>query len=81
MVDITVSTERLGRLSVSDTRAMPVSSNIAHARTAAIHAAAAAAAAAKHHSDIRCAYNHLGLTDIAGIYIVPFPIPDQRAVR
>ena len=72
LVDVSASAELLGRLSVSDTRAMPVSSNIAHAQSAAIEAAAAAAAA-KHTAGVKRAYRHLGLKDIARISILPFP--------
>ena len=59
---------------MSDGRAMPVSSNLSHARTSAIDAAAAAAAAAnKLPVDVKRAYKHLGLKDIPRISVLRFP--------
>ena len=55
---------------MSDDRAVPVSSNFTHARTAAI---TSAAAAKQHTADVQRAYKHLGLKDISRISVLPFP--------
>lgn len=50
-VHVTASAERLGRLTMSDDRAMPVSPFVSHAQTSAIDSAAAADEA-KHATDV-----------------------------
>ena len=56
---------------MSDDRAMPVSSNLAHARTSAIDSASAAASK-KRTAEVKQAYKRLGLKDIARISVLPF---------
>ena len=60
LVNVASSAERVSKLTVSGGRAMPVSSRLAHARTAAI-AAADAADDARHEASVRRAYATLGL--------------------
>ena len=72
LVDVESSAESLSKLTVSVDRAMPVSSRLAHARTAAI-AAADAAADARHKASVRRAYVTLGLKEVARIATLPFP--------
>ena len=52
LVDVESSAESLSKLTVTGDRAMPVSSRLAHARTAAI-AAADAAADARYEASVR----------------------------
>ena len=59
------SGDLLGRLTMSDDHAMPVSSNLAHARASAINSAAAVAAA-KHTADVKRAYKHPGSSGLRG---------------
>ena len=56
--------QRLSKPTVTGDRAMPVSSRLTHARTAAI-ATADAAAEARHEASVRRAYVTLGLKDVA----------------
>ena len=72
LVDVASSAERLSKLTVTVDRAMPVSSRLAHARTAVI-AAADAAVDARHQASVRRAYVTLGLTAVARISTLPFP--------
>ena len=72
LVDVASSTERLSKRSLTGHRAKPVSSRLAHARTAAI-AAADAAADARHEAFVRRAYVTLGLKEAARIATPPFP--------
>ena len=72
LVDVASSAESLSKLTVTVDRAKPVSSRLAHARTAAI-AAADAAADAKHETSVRRAYVTLGIKDVARIATLPFP--------
>ena len=72
LVDVASSSERLSKLSVTGDRAKPVSSTLAHARTATI-ATADAAADARHEASVRRAYVTLGLKDVARIAALPFP--------
>ena len=74
LVDVASSAERLSKLTVSGDRPKPVSSRLAHARTAAI-AAADAAADAKHEASVRRAYVTFGMKDVARIATLPFPPP------
>lgn len=55
-----------------DARVMPVSYNVAHARTYVIDAAAAAVAAT-HTIDVKRAYKHVGLKDISRASTLLFP--------
>ena len=64
LVDVASSAESLSKLTVTVDRAKPVSSRLAHARTAAI-AAADAAADEKHETSVRRAYVTLGIKDVA----------------
>ena len=57
---------------MSDDSAMPLSSNLAHARTSAIDSAAAAAAT-KYTAEVKRAHERLGLKDTAVILIISFP--------
>ena len=57
---------------------MPVSSRLAHARTATI-ATADAAADAKHEASVLCAYVTLGLKEVARITTLPFPASVNKA--
>ena len=78
LVNVASSAERLSKLTVSGDRAMPVSSRIAHARTAAI-AAADAAADARHEASVRRAYVTPGLKEVARIATLPFPASVDKA--
>ena len=64
LVNVASSAERLRKLTVSGDRVMPVSSRLAHARTAAI-AAADAAADARHEASVRRANVTLDLKEVA----------------
>ena len=64
LVDVASSAERLSKRTVAGDRAMPVSSRLAHARTAVI-ATADAAADARHEASVRRAYVTLGLEEVA----------------
>ena len=68
----------LSKLTVSGDRAMPVSSRLAHARTAAI-AAPDAATDARHEASVRRAYVTLGLKKVARIATLPFPAYVDKA--
>ena len=59
-------------------RAMPVSSRLAHARTAAI-AAPDAATDARHEASVRRAYVTLDLKEVARIAALPFPASVDKA--
>ena len=72
LVDVASYAERLSKLSVTEDRAKPVSSRLAHARTAAI-ATADAAADARHEASVRRAHVTLGLTEVARLATLPFP--------
>ena len=72
LVDVASSAERLSKRSVTGDRAKLVSSNLAHARTAAI-ATADAAADARHEATVHHEYVTLGLQDVARISALPFP--------
>ena len=63
LVDVASSAELLGRLTVANDRAKPVSSNIAHARTSATDAAATTVEA-KHISSVKRLYVAMPLKDI-----------------
>ena len=63
---------------MTEDRAKPVSSTLAHARTAAI-VTADAAADARHEESVRRAYVTLGLKDIARISTLPFPASVNKA--
>ena len=78
LVDVVSSAERPSKLSVTGDRAIPVSSRLAYARTAAI-ATADAAADARHEASVRRAYVTLGLKDVACIATLPFPAPVNKA--
>ena len=78
LVDAASSAERLGKLSVTRDRPMPMSSRLAHARTAAI-ATADAAADARHEASVRRAYLTLGLKEVARIATLPFPASVNKA--
>ena len=57
---------------------MPVSSRLAHARTAAI-ATADAAADARHEASVRHAYATLGMKEVARIATLHFPASANKA--
>ena len=57
---------------------MPVSSRLAHARTAAI-ATADAAADARHEASVLRAYGTVGLKEVARIATLPFPASVNKA--
>ena len=78
LVDVASSAERLSKLTVTGDRAMPVSSRLAPARTAAI-ATADAAADARHEASVRRAYVTLGLKEVARIATLPFPASVNKA--
>ena len=78
LVEVASSAESLNKLTVAVDRATPVSSRLAHARTAAI-AAADAAADAKHETSVRRAYVTLGINDVARIATLPFPASVSNA--
>ena len=78
LVDVASSAERLSKLSMTGDRAKPVSSTLAHGRTAAI-ATAVAAADARHQASVRRAYVSLGLKDVARIATLPFPASVKKA--
>ena len=63
---------------MSGDRAMPVSSRLAHARTAAI-AAPDAAADARHEASVRRACVTLGLKQVARIATLPVPASVDKA--
>ena len=77
-VDVSSSAERLSKLTVTGDRAMPVSSRLAHARTAAI-ATADTAADTRHEASVRRAYVTLGLQEVARIATLPFPASVNKA--
>ena len=78
LVDVAYSAERLSKRSVTGDSAKPVSSRLAHARTAAI-ATADAAADARHEASVRRAYVTLGLKEVARIATLPFPASVNKA--
>ena len=78
LVDVASSAERLSKLCVTGDRAKPVSSTLAHARTAAI-ATAYAAADVRHQASVRHAYVTLGLKNVARIATLPFPTSANKA--
>ena len=78
LVDVASSGERLSKLPVTGDRAKPVSSRLAHARTAAI-ASAHAAADASYEPSVRRAYVTLGLEYVARIATLPFPASVKKA--
>ena len=78
LVDVASSAERLSKRSVTGDRAKLVSSNLAHARTAAI-ATADAAADARHEATVHHEYVTLGLQDVARISALPFPASVNKA--
>ena len=63
--------ERLGRLTLADDRAKPVSSNVAHAKSSALEATVAAAEA-KHVSSVKRVYVTTPLKDIDRVSTLPF---------
>ena len=77
-MDVASSAERLSKLTLTGDRVMPVSSRLAHARTAAI-ATAEAAAVSRHKASVRRAYVTLGLKEVARITTVPFPASVNKA--
>ena len=77
-MDVASSAERLSKLTASGDRAMPVSSRLAHARTAAI-ATADAAADARHEASVLRAYGTVGLKEVARIATLPFPASVNKA--
>ena len=72
LVDFASSAERLSKLSVTGDHAKPVSSTLAHDRSAAI-VTAHAVADARHEASIRRACVTLDLKDVARISTLPFP--------
>ena len=68
----------LRQLAVTVDRAMPISSCLAHARSAAI-ATADAAADARHEASVRRAYITLGLKEVARIATLPLPASVNKA--
>ena len=79
-VDVASSAERLSKLSVNGDRAKPVSTTLAHSRTAAI-ATTDAAGDASHEASTRRAYVTHGLKDVSLIATLPFPPPQTRLQR
>ena len=77
-MDVESSAESLSKLAVTGDRAMPVSSRLAHARTAAI-AAPDAATDARHEASVRRAYVTLDLKEVARIAALPFPASVDKA--
>ena len=78
LVDVASSAERLRKPSETGDRAMPGSSRLAHARTAAI-ATADSAADTRHEASFRRAYVILGLNELACIATLPFPASVNKA--
>ena len=78
LVDVASSAERLSKLTLTGDRAMPVSSRLAHARTAAI-VTDDAAANARHEASVRRAFVALGLKEVARIATLPFPASLNKA--
>ena len=78
LVDVPSSAARLSKRSVTGDRAKPVSSTLAHARTAAI-STADAAADARHEATIHRAYVTSGLKDVARISALHFPASVNKA--
>ena len=72
LVDIASSAERLSKLTVSDDRTKPVSSDLARERTAEL-ATAAALAKSTLDDSVRRAYVKLSHKDVPRIYLLPFP--------
>ena len=72
LVDVESSADRLSKLSVSEDRVKPVSSNLARARTSAI-ATADATAEARNVAPVRRAYVTIGQKYVARISALPFP--------
>lgn len=72
LVDVMFSDDRISRTIVTYDRAKPVSSNLAHACTAAIDPADAAAKATLSASVVHV-YIHLGHKDVTRISVLPFP--------
>ena len=70
-VEVASSAELLGRLTITNDRAEPVSSNNAQARSSAIDVAAVAAEA-KHISSVKRLYVTTPLKDIDRVFILPF---------
>ena len=71
LVQVASSAELLGRLTIADDRAKPVSSNVAHGRSSAIEVTAAAAEA-KHNSSVRRLYVTTPLKYIDRVSTLPF---------
>ena len=78
LVDVASSAERLSKLSMTGDRAKPVSSTLAHARTAAI-ATADATADARREASVRRAYVTHGLKDVARISALHFSASVSKA--
>ena len=76
LTEVASSAALLDRSTMSDDRAISVSSKLAHARTTAIESAAAAAAK-KHTADVQRAYKHLGVKDISRIFCCTFSLLNQ----
>ena len=72
LVEVASSAELLGRLTIVSNRAKPVSSNVAHARSATIEAATAAAEE-KHISSVQRLYSTTPLKDVDRVSTLPFP--------
>ena len=70
-MEVASSAELLGRLTITNDRAEPVSSNNAQARSSAIDVAAVAAEA-KHISSVKRLYVTTPLKDIDRVFILPF---------
>ena len=78
LVDVASSAERLSNVTVTGDHAMPVSSRLAHARTAVI-STADAAADARHEALVRRAYVTLGLKEVVRIATLPFSASFNKA--
>ena len=80
LVVVASSDERLSKLYVTGDRAKPVSSTLAHVRTAAI-ATADAAADVRYDASVRRAYVTLGLKGIGRISTLPLPASVNKTGR
>ena len=72
LVDVASSVERPSKLSVTEDRVKPVSSNLARARTSAI-ATDDTAAEGRYEASVRRACVTIAQKDVARIFALPFP--------
>ena len=78
LVDIASSAEHLRKMTVTDDRVKPASSDLACARTSAIETIDAVAEA-NHAASIRRAYKTISHKDVFHVSVLPFPASLDKA--